>query len=87
MSWHSDREDTIGSNPAIASVTFGDSRLFRLRHKVRKDVEQVEIKLHHGSFLLMSGTTNTYWQHQVPKTKREVLPRINLTFRIAKRAV
>ncbi|NUY81924.1 alpha-ketoglutarate-dependent dioxygenase AlkB [Flavobacterium sp. MAH-1] len=85
VSWHSDREYTIGKDPTIASVTFGETRMFRLRHKVRKDIPQVEIPLHHGSFLLMSGTTNTYWQHEVPKTARKVLPRINLTFRIAKR--
>jgi alkylated DNA repair dioxygenase AlkB len=81
VAWHSDREHRIGKNPTIASVTFGDTRLFRLRHKFRKDLPQVEIPLHHGSFLLMAGTTNSFWQHQVPKTARQVLPRINLTFR------
>ncbi|RZJ71764.1 alpha-ketoglutarate-dependent dioxygenase AlkB [Flavobacterium sp.] len=86
VSWHSDREHTIGQNPTIASVTFGETRLFRLRHKSKKDQKQIEIPLHHGSFLLMVGTTNTFWQHEVPKTARQVLPRINLTFRIARRA-
>ncbi|MGO4822226.1 MULTISPECIES: alpha-ketoglutarate-dependent dioxygenase AlkB family protein [unclassified Flavobacterium] len=81
VAWHSDKEHNSGPNPTIASVTFGETRLFRLRHKFRKDIPMVEIPLHHGSFLLMSGTTNSFWQHQVPKTAREVLPRINLTFR------
>lgn len=80
VGWHSDKEHNIGKNPLIASVTFGETRLFRLRHKYRKDL-QIEIPLHHGSFLLMAGTTNSFWQHQVPKTARNVLPRINLTFR------
>lgn len=80
VGWHSDKEHNIGKNPPIASVTFGETRLFRLRHKYRKDL-QIEIPLHHGSFLLMAGTTNSFWQHQVPKTARNVLPRINLTFR------
>nr|WP_281229008.1 alpha-ketoglutarate-dependent dioxygenase AlkB [Flavobacterium aquiphilum] len=81
VAWHSDKTDKSGINPIIASVTFGETRLFRLRHKFNKEIPQVEIPLHHGSFLLMAGTTNSFWQHQVPKTAREVLPRINLTFR------
>jgi alkylated DNA repair dioxygenase AlkB len=81
VAWHSDKTDKSGINPIIASVTFGETRMFRLRHKFRKDIPQVEIALHHGSFLLMAGTTNSYWEHQVPKTSKDILPRINLTFR------
>lgn len=81
VAWHSDREGNTGKNPVIASVTFGETRMFRLRHKFRKDIAQIEIPLYHGSFLLMAGTTNSFWQHQVPKTAKDVLPRINLTFR------
>ncbi|QRY55540.1 alpha-ketoglutarate-dependent dioxygenase AlkB family protein [Sphingobacterium siyangense] len=85
VAWHSDREHKTGKNPIIASVTFGETRMFRLRHKFRKDIPQVEIPLHHGSFLLMAGATNSFWQHQVPKTARDVRPRINLTFRQTRR--
>lgn len=81
VSWHSDKIDRSGSNPIIASVTFGETRMFRLRHKLRKDVPQFEIPLYHGSFLIMAGKTNSFWEHSVPKTSKEVLPRINLTFR------
>ncbi|MCD0470624.1 alpha-ketoglutarate-dependent dioxygenase AlkB [Flavobacterium sp. JAS] len=86
VAWHSDKEHNSGPTPIIASVTFGETRMFRLRHKFRKDIPQVEIPLHHGSFLLMAGTTNSFWQHQVPKTAKNVLPRINLTFRRTKRS-
>ncbi|MCY1229360.1 2OG-Fe(II) oxygenase superfamily protein [compost metagenome] len=81
VSWHSDKTATVNKNMIIASVTFGETRMFRLRHKFRKELQQVEIPLYHGSFLLMAGTTNSFWEHQVPKTARKVLPRINLTFR------
>jgi alkylated DNA repair dioxygenase AlkB len=81
VAWHSDHTDKSGINPIIASVSFGETRMFRLRHKFRKDIGQIEIPLFHGSFLLMAGTTNSYWQHQVPKTAKDILPRINLTFR------
>lgn len=81
VSWHSDKTATVNKNMIIASVTFGETRMFRLRHKFRKELQQLEIPLYHGSFLLMAGTTNSFWEHQVPKTARKVLPRINLTFR------
>ncbi len=81
VAWHSDHTDKSGPNPIIASVSFGETRMFKLRHKFRKDIAPVKIPLHHGSFLLMAGTTNSFWQHQVPKTTKAILPRINLTFR------
>lgn len=81
VAWHSDREHQIGSNPNIASLTFGQTRPFRFRHKTDKEIGQLEIPLHHGTLLLMSGTTNTFWEHHIPKSGREMLPRINLTFR------
>lgn len=81
VGWHSDHEKNFGKNAIIGSVSFGETRMFRLRHKFKKDVPQVEIPLHHGSFLLMGETTQNFWQHQVPKTSKDILPRINLTFR------
>lgn len=81
VSWHSDKTDKSGTNPIIASVTFGETRMFRLRHKFRKELPQVDIPLYHGSFLIMAGKTNSFWEHAVPKTTKEVLPRVNLTFR------
>jgi len=87
VSWHSDKEHNFGKNAIIASVTFGETRMFRLRHKFRKDIPQVEIPLHHGSLLVMAGTTQSYWEHQVPKTAKDVRQRINLTFRRVRRDV
>jgi len=85
VAWHSDREHVIGKNPTIASVSFGQARAFRLRHKTRKDIPVQQIPLYHGTLLLMSGATNTFWQHHIPKTSKPLSPRINLTFRQAKR--
>ena len=84
VGWHSDKTKSSNKDMIIASVTFGETRMFRLRHKILKHIPQVEIPLHHGTFLLMAGSTNTYWEHQVPKTSRNILPRINLTFRQVK---
>jgi alkylated DNA repair dioxygenase AlkB len=80
VGWHSDDEPELGENPVIGSVSLGGTRTFSLRHKERKDL-RVEIELTHGSYLLMQGSTQRFWRHQVPKTSESVEPRINLTFR------
>ncbi len=85
VGWHSDRTENFGRDQIIASVSFGETRPFRLRHKTRKDIPVVEIPLTHGALLLMAGTTQTYWEHHIPKTAKNILPRINITFRQVKR--
>jgi alkylated DNA repair dioxygenase AlkB len=82
VNWHSDDEKELGQNPVIGSVSFGETRPFQLRHLTRKDLEKVDIPLTTGSFLLMKGATQHFWEHQIPKTTREIKPRINLTFRV-----
>ena len=82
ISWHTDAEKELGKNPIIASVNFGATRKFQLRHQQTK--ERIEIELKHGSLLIMQGELQHYWQHQVPKTKKEIGKRINLTFRVIK---
>lgn len=78
--WHADDEPELGKNPVIASVSLGASRYFHLKHKTDKS-QRLKFALSHGSLLLMEGTTQHFWKHQVAKTARVVGPRINLTFR------
>ena len=82
MGWHADDEKELGKNPVIASVSFGSTRKFQLKHNSRKDVKKIDIDLSHGSFLLMKGTTQHHWKHQIPKSTKSIAPRINLTFRL-----
>jgi len=81
MGWHADDEPELGSNPAIASVSFGQTRRFDFRHRTNKSLPKKSVSLSSGSLLLMQGTTQHFWQHQVPKTKQPAAPRLNLTFR------
>ena len=81
MGWHSDDEPELGSAPSIASLSLGGERRFVLRHKKRKDLKSVEISLAHGSLLVMRGSTQIFWKHQIPKTKKTIDARLNLTFR------
>ena len=81
VSWHSDDEPELGTNPVIGSVSFGQTRRFQFKHK--KDSKRREtIELTHGSFLLMRGATQHNWLHQIPKSKKPMAERINLTFRV-----
>ena len=79
MGWHSDDEKTLGINPAIASVSLGAPRKFLFRHKSTH--EKVSVLLEDGSLLLMKDETQHFWLHSLPKTRKVMLPRINLTFR------
>ncbi|MBT8142240.1 MAG: alpha-ketoglutarate-dependent dioxygenase AlkB [Gammaproteobacteria bacterium] len=81
MGWHQDNEPELGDNPVIASLSFGASRKFQMRHKFDKTLAKLDFELHSGSLLIMSGQTQQYWQHQLAKTKKAVGQRINLTFR------
>ncbi|MCK0131333.1 alpha-ketoglutarate-dependent dioxygenase AlkB [Flavobacteriaceae bacterium F08102] len=81
MGWHQDNEATLGKNPVIASLTFGETRPFQLKHLYDQSLAMQTLHLKHGDLLLMRGTTQHYWQHQIPKTKKHMGARINLTFR------
>jgi alkylated DNA repair dioxygenase AlkB len=88
MGWHSDAER--GHQPLIASVSLGATRRFLVRpadcaatgpdeRTVRKSWS---LELQHGSLLLMDGRQ----PHSLPRTRRPVGQRINLTFRCIKTA-
>jgi alkylated DNA repair dioxygenase AlkB len=79
MGMHSDDEPELGPQPAIASLSYGATRTFTLRHKRSK--RTVKLDLTDGSLLLMAGTLQAHWQHGINKTAQLVGPRLNLTFR------
>jgi alkylated DNA repair dioxygenase AlkB len=81
VDWHADDEPEFGPMPVIASWSLGATRRFDLR-RVDDHSIKVELELHHGDLVIMSGTTQTLWRHRVPKTKKPVGERINLTFRM-----
>lgn len=81
--WHADDEKELGQDPIIVSLSFGAGRHFHLKHRTDTDLKQ-KILLENGSLLIMKGTTQHHWLHQIPKTAKPIGPRINLTFRIIK---
>jgi alkylated DNA repair dioxygenase AlkB len=81
MGFHSDDERELGKQPVIASLTFGATRTFLLKHKFNKDLALVKIPLEAGTVLLMKGDTQRNWKHGINKQTTPCGPRVNLTFR------
>lgn len=78
MGWHRDDEPELGSNPVIASISLGAQRRFLMR---TRDRERYELQLNSGALLWMGPSFQNQCQHSLPKTKKPVTARINLTFR------
>jgi alkylated DNA repair dioxygenase AlkB len=81
VAWHSDKEDVLGKNPIIASVSFGQVRSFDIRNK-HDHTEKYSVRLEHGSFLLMKAGLQEHWEHRIAKSVRPMRARVNLTFRV-----
>lgn len=80
VSWHADDEPELGAGPVIASLSLGSAREFRIRENATGIV--TKLVLGHGDLLVMSGRAQADYQHAVPKTRKAVGPRCNLTFRV-----
>jgi len=79
MGMHSDNEPELGPQPVIASLSYGATRSFILRHKRSK--RTVKLDLADGNLLLMAGSLQENWLHGINKTAKPVGVRLNLTFR------
>ena len=84
VSWHRDDEPELGRNPTIGSVSFGATRRFKIRDLATKETHDLDLV--DGSLLVMRGASQREWEHCIPKTKRPVGERINLTFRVVRTA-
>ncbi len=83
MGAHADDERELGparDDIGIASVSLGARRRFLLRRKTGGDA--VEYALGAGDLLVMGGRTQSEFKHWVPRTKKPVGPRMNLTYRV-----
>ena len=80
VAWHGDRtgrgntEDTM-----VAILSLGAPRAFMLRP--RGGGASVRYELGHGDLMVMGGSCQRTWEHSVPKTARDVGPRISVQFR------
>ena len=82
MGWHSDNERELIPDKPIASLSFGSSRDFCLKHRLLVDKETIVLK--DGDLLIMYPPSQEQWKHSVPIRKKVSDFRINLTFRCYK---
>lgn len=74
MGWH--RDDETGHGTTIASLSLGATRKFLIREEGAPRSQS--LTLTSGSLLLFDGRV----RHALPKTRRRIGERINLTFRV-----
>lgn len=80
MGLHADNEPELGKDPVIASISLGETRRFRLVPKDKRARPRT-VWLEHGSLLVMGGTLQHRWRHEVPGTNKPLGARINITLR------
>lgn len=81
VAFHADDEPELGPSPddiRIASISLGAARRFRVKGPVISDAWNLGA----GSLLVMGGTLQRDHVHSIPKTRKPVDPRVNLTFRV-----
>ena len=72
-------DDEPGMGEVIGSLSLGATRAFWIQHNATKETRT--FPLGHGTLLIMAGTMQRFWKHEVPRIKESVGERINLTFR------
>ncbi len=77
MGMHADNEPEMGQ--VIGSLSLGATRTFRIKHNKTK--ETMSFAVGNGTLIIMAGTMQHFWKHEIPKTKKPVGERINLTYR------
>lgn len=76
---HRDKTNGMVAGSPIVTVSFGETRVFRLRPW--KGVNKLDFIAEHGSVFVVPFEMNKCWTHEVPKSKRYRERRISMTIR------
>ena len=79
IGFHQDKTRDFAEGSAVLTVSFGETRMFRLQHMATKVTET--LYLEHGSLFVLGPYTNAAWKHSIVKTKSACNERISLTYR------
>jgi alkylated DNA repair dioxygenase AlkB len=78
---HNDSTVNIIKGTPIVTVSFGETRVFRLSKGIRDARKVVDFPAPDGTVFVMPFDTNLAWKHSVPKSTKYVGRRISVTFR------
>jgi alkylated DNA repair dioxygenase AlkB len=91
---HRDDIAVLGENNTIACVSFGSPRLFKMKRVLYNPDNMKSLKLNQaqqhmnkdiilnpGSLLIMSGSTQKFFSHEIPKTDIYTQERYSITLR------
>lgn len=76
---HADDEESVSQKHSIVSISFGESRIFRLQHNITR--KMYKILLNDGDLFIMKPGTQQEWKHGINKEPKKTNARISLTFR------
>ena len=76
---HRDDEKELLEGAPIITISFGESRIFRLRRWKEQAIHDIEVA--DASVLVLPYATNMAFTHEVPASKRRTGRRISVTIR------
>ena len=80
IGWHADDEKDIKVGSTIASISLGQKRKFSIKD-IETGNEKYNIELANGSLVSMEGDMQRNYKHCVPKSRKKMSVRYNITFR------
>lgn len=80
VAWHSDHTEDLIDNAIVAVLSLGAVREMRVRTKARPR-RTFACALEPGSLFVMGGPAQDFWEHNIPKLRQPVAPRISIAFR------
>jgi alkylated DNA repair dioxygenase AlkB len=78
---HHDNVKHMVYGAPIVTMSFGETRVFRLTKGTGVDRKVVDFAVPNGTVIVMPYDTNLAWKHSVPKSTRYLGRRISVTFR------
>ena len=80
VAWHSDHVEDLAPFPTIVLLSLGATRRMMVRTK-KQPRRTHSIDLDPGSLFVMSGRSQDFWEHTIPKSPRPSDARISIAFR------
>jgi len=80
VAWHNDHTEELIDRPTIALLSLGATREIQVRTKARPRTAY-RCDLEPGSLFVMSGRSQDFYEHHIPKVRRPTTPRISIALR------